>query len=237
MPRRIESTNRTETSNQSEEAKMRVFKILPATHALSNISLRRVKISRFADLNDPFELLAANLTDPAHRAAFARLKRELSQSRGLLCFSRNWSNPLLWGHYAERHSGIALGFEVPDELLAKVIYTSRRVKLRVDQATKAVQIHEKTVNRLLRTKFIDWKYEDEMRVFVSLDPNMEEAGMYFQDFSPALSLASVVLGPRCELPIDKVRLMLEPDLSQVKVVKARMGFKEFRVVEDRAYRS
>jgi hypothetical protein len=39
---------------------MRVFYLTGAQFALSNLALRRVKISRFEDLNDPFELLGIN---------------------------------------------------------------------------------------------------------------------------------------------------------------------------------
>lgn len=31
---------------------------------------------------------------------------------GLLCFSEVWDSILLWSHYAEKHAGIVLGFDV-----------------------------------------------------------------------------------------------------------------------------
>ncbi len=215
---------------------MRVYYLSSAPFALSNLSLKRLKISRLADLNDPFELLAANLVNVEQRHAFGEMKRQLNESKGLICFSRTWSNPLLWGHYAEKHTGLALGFEIPDHLLSEVVYTSQRVRIEVDPETKAVKLDEKLINRLLRTKFSDWKYEEESRVFVELDHSTREAGMYFQDFSENLRLAEVILGPRCELPIEKIRALSQSDHHNVKVLKARMGFKEFRVIEDRLFR-
>ncbi len=215
---------------------MKVYYLSSAPFAISNLSLKRLKISRFADLNDPFELLAANLANADHRRAFGEMKRQLNETKGLICFSRTWSNPLLWGHYAEKHTGIALGFDVADHLLSEVVYTSQRVRIEVDPKTMAVKLDEKLVNRLLRTKFIDWKYEAELRAFVQLDPSTKEAGMFFQDFSDNLNLMEVILGPRCEIPIERIRALLQPDHPEVKVLKARMGFREFRVVEDRAFR-
>lgn len=215
---------------------MRVYYLSSAPFALSNLSLKRLKISRFTDLNDPFELLAANLANAEHRRAFEEMKQELNETKGLICFSRTWSNPLLWGHYAEKHTGIALGFDVPDQLLSEVAYTSQRVRIEVDSKTKAVKLDERLINRLLRTKFSDWRYEEEYRAFVQLDPLTKEAGMYFQDFSDSLALTEVILGPQCELPIERVRALLQSDLPHVKVLKARMGFREFRVVEDRRFR-
>lgn len=215
---------------------MRVYYLSSAPFALSNLALKRLKISRFADLNDPFELLAANLANAEHRAAFGRMKEDLNATQGLVCFSRTWSNPLLWGHYAEKHTGIALGFDVPAALLSEVIYTSQRVRIEVDPSTKAARLDEKLINRLLLTKFSDWRYEEELRTFVQLDQLDKEAGLYFLDFSPNLALMEVILGPRCELPVERIRALLQSDLPQVKVLKARMGFREFRVVEDRTYR-
>lgn len=79
---------------------MRVHYLTGTQYALSNIALRRIKVSRFTDLNDPFELLAVDLSDKQHRAAIRATKEELNKDKGLICFSKSWSNPLLWGHYA-----------------------------------------------------------------------------------------------------------------------------------------
>jgi hypothetical protein len=94
--------------------------------------LKRVKVSRFGQLNDPFELLAADLLDPSDQAALANFKDTLDKSTGMICFSSAWSTPLLWGHYADKHSGIVLGFDIPENLLAKVKYTANRTKIQFD---------------------------------------------------------------------------------------------------------
>jgi len=98
-----------------------------AQFALSNIALCQIKISRFPDLNDPFELLAVDLSDREHRAAFRKTKEPINENRGLICFSKSWRNPLPWGHYAEKHTCIGLGFDVPDDSLA--------MKIRIDPRT------------------------------------------------------------------------------------------------------
>ena len=87
---------------------MRVFYLTGAQYGISNIALRRIKVSRFSELNDPFELLGVSLADKAKRKAFRLTKEKIDKSKGLICFSRNWRNPVLWGHYAEKHTGIAL---------------------------------------------------------------------------------------------------------------------------------
>jgi hypothetical protein len=54
-------------------------------------------------MNDPFELSGSRWSDPQVDSV---LTDYTSATVGALCFSTNWSNPLLWSHYAEKHSGI-----------------------------------------------------------------------------------------------------------------------------------
>jgi hypothetical protein len=212
---------------------MRVYYLTGAQFALSNVALRRIKISRFSDLNDPFELLAVDLSNREHRAAFRKTKEKLNEDRGLICFSKSWRNPLPWGHYAEKHTGICLGFDVPVDLLAPVIYAEQPMKIRIDPQTNRPKLTEQVVNRLLRTKFADWKYEDEVRLFVGLDHDTIESGSYFYPFSDKLVLREIILGPRCEIPIMGVRNLVDNFESPVRVLKARIAFGSFKVVENR----
>jgi hypothetical protein len=210
---------------------MRVYYLTGATFALNNLALRRIKIARFADLNDPFELLAVDLADKDHRKAFRAVKDEINRDKGLICLSKSWSNPLLWGHYAEKHTGMALGFEVPDKPLAPVIYARKPIRIPIDKQTNRPRLNEGLVNRLLRTKFADWEYEKEMRLFVQLDHTMKESGLYFCDFSKDFQLRGVVLGPRCEFPISRIRSLVAGLTPAVDVIKARIAFRSSRVVK------
>lgn len=212
---------------------MRVYYLTSAVFALSNLALRRIKVARFSDLNDPFELLAVDLGDKDHRKAFRASKDQIDADKGLICFSESWSNPLLWGHYADKHTGIALGFEVPETLLAPVIYATKPLKIPIDRQSGAPKLSEAMVNQLLRTKFSDWKYEKERRLFVQLDHSTRESGMYFYDFSDELQLREVVLGPKCELPISRVRSLLVGSRPAVEVIKARIAFRSFRVLKNK----
>jgi hypothetical protein len=212
---------------------MRVYYLTGAQFALSNLALRRIKISRFEDLNDPFELLAVDRNDREHRAAFREKKEQINESKGLICFSKSWKNPLLWGHYAEKHTGICMGFDVPDDLLDSVIYAKGLLKIEVDPITQRPKLTKKVVRRLLTTKFFDWKYEDEMRLFVQLDHATEESGKYFYPFSPNLALRELILGPRCDLPIDGIRNIVARFEPSVIVLKSRIAFTRFGVVENK----
>lgn len=210
---------------------MRVYYFTPSQFALSNIALRRLKISRLSQLNDPFELLAVNLKSPSHRQFFRRVKERLDQDNGVLCFSRAWHNPLLWGHYADKHTGIALGFDINSELLEPVIYSKRPLKIDIDTVLNMPILNDEVVNKLARTKFYDWKYEDEMRAYVKLDHSTRESGFYFYPFDASVALKEVILGPRCELPIKSIESLLETYPHPVKVFQSRIAFQSFRVIE------
>lgn len=94
---------------------MRVFQFFRASDGLAAITQRRLKISRIDNLNDPFEFPGADLSHPAVRLVLRRTKRSLGRQHGPLCFSGAWKNPVLWGHYAEKHKGLSLGFEMAAE--------------------------------------------------------------------------------------------------------------------------
>ncbi len=42
---------------------IRVYHLSPAKYAISDIEHGRIKVARFSDLNDPFELMALNLRE------------------------------------------------------------------------------------------------------------------------------------------------------------------------------
>lgn len=215
---------------------MRVFHFINTNYGISNLSLKRIKISRFIHLNDPFEFLAADLLDVRDRAALNKFKDNLNSTKGMICFSGSWSNPLLWGHYADKHAGMALGFDVPDEYLSRVQYTTQRARVEFDQKTRTIVNGQGVTERLLRTKFSDWKYENEIRMFVDLDPKLQEGENHFVEFSNDLILREVILGLKCDLPVSCVRQLLKDEPISVKVLKAGMALRTFKIIEDRSTR-
>ena len=96
---------------------MRVYHFIKLEHGLDSLRDKRLKISLIDKLNDPFELLALKLLgeyDKELDELMEKLKNFISQKYGILCFSLDWNNPLLWAHYAGNHKGICLGFEISE---------------------------------------------------------------------------------------------------------------------------
>ena len=203
---------------------MRVYHFLNACHGLDDLRHRRLRISRIMELNDPFEFLGIKLSDRRFRQALVETKRQLSETTGLLCFSKTWRNPALWGHYADRHRGLCLGFDVPKALLEKINY----VKLRLPIPDV---VDEAFIKHLLRTKSLYWQYEQEYRAFVNLEEEID--GSYFKDFSPEVRLRAVIVGAQSTVTRADVAGALDDVEANVNVFKARASFRSFEVVRNR----
>ena len=200
---------------------MTYYYFTSAKHGLDNIARRRLKISDIRALNDPFEFIPAELSDSENRRALNQVKDRIGSNRGLLCFSRNWRNPVQWGHYGDRHRGLCLGFEIPIELLVQVNYVNSRIpwpKI-VDEAFLA---------KVICTKFAHWSYEDEFRMFCTMLD--QEEGLFFYYFQHQIRLSTVIVGPCSDVTRADVIGALGDLASSVEVFKARAAFKSFRVV-------
>ena len=213
-----------------------VYNLTPQVYGLSNLALRRLKVARFSELNDPFELLAIDLVNPDLRAGIRAKNKLINDKQGLICFSRNWRSPLLWSHYADCHRGIALGFEVPEDLLTKVRYVGGMEKLKLRNDSTSQSEIDAFLDRLRFTKFRAWEYEEEVRQFVDLGGLSREAQLYFLPFSSTLVLRQVILGVRCDLDIEAVRKLVARFPMKVHVTKARIAYSKFGVTEDERYR-
>ena len=107
---------------------MRLHHFINQAFGLEDLREKRLKVARISELNDPFEFAAVDWSDTESRQAWELMKQSMSNDYGLLCFSKTWSNPVQWAHYADKHKGLCLGFDISDELLTEVEYTDERVR-------------------------------------------------------------------------------------------------------------
>ena len=108
---------------------MRLYHFISKKYGLESLSLKRLKIAQIAQLNDPFEFLGIELSNPEHRDLFNQIKQDLSKDIGILCFCENYHYPVLWAHYAEKHKGLCLGFDVRIEACSKIRYSETRLSV------------------------------------------------------------------------------------------------------------
>jgi hypothetical protein len=208
----------------------RVYHLTTAEFAINDIALGRMKVARFSDLNDPFELLALNFGGRTARLAATNFKADFDSHTGLLCFSRNWTSPVLWSHYGAKHHGICLGFDIEEHLLEKVQYEDQRILRHLEDGGDPSQLSPQDQALLRCTKYSHWRYEEEFRYFVLLKDTVKEGRLHFYSFDNTLKLAEVILGHQCDLSLDAVRCLAQGHYQNVTTFKARLAFKSFDVV-------
>jgi len=213
---------------------MRVYHFLPAKWALDDLENKRLKIATFDDLNDPFELFVFNVSNPVLRRALKMTKEHTAGETGFLCFSRNWKNPLLWSHYADKHRGVCLGFDIQADV-KPVNYTEKRLEINLNSFEALPQEEQlKRMKQLLLTKYLGWAYEDEVRAHTSLEERDTSTGLYYFEFGENLKLKEIIAGPLCSVENrKKIKEAIGRCSETVEVIQARLAFRSFDVVRDK----
>ena len=204
-------------------SKVRVYQFLSAADGLTVLRTQRLRVSRLDRLNDPFEFLGANLSDPGHRQVLRSTKAELAKTKGLLCFSKTWRNPVLWGHYADKHRGLCLGFEIAKKHVRRVDYVKSRFSW-------PEHLSIAFMKKILFSKFSHWSYEQEYRSWVSLDDNVK--GHFYVPFSSELELKEVFVGAESTLTRAQIAKALGALVGSIEVTKVRAAFNTFQIVEN-----
>lgn len=204
----------------------RLYHLTSAEYAITNIVFARLKVARFASLNDPFELLARVTLHSRARLGLLENKNRLNQECGLLCFSEDWTDPVLWAHYGDKHRGICLGFDVEDGFARKVAY--QKARLKDDDALKKSEAE--TLDALLYTEYESWRYEQEWRILLSLADLTSEGGLHFRTFDERLRLTEVVVGAECSISFDEIRKLVKTHHPTANTVQTRMAYGSFNMV-------
>lgn len=211
---------------------MRVYHFCNKEFGLANIEKRRLKISTFLDLNDPFELLCHNVEDEILRRQMEWFKKDMASRHGMICFSKSSSSPVQWAHYSERHAGICLGFDVPDGFVTEVVYTNNRLDFQrvLEEDWDGLKPQ---VNQMLITKYEHWSYEQEVRVFGDLGTPDAATGIYFQRFDENLVLKEVAVGFNSAVTRSELAAHLGDLADQVECYKVRPAFTSYDMVRNK----
>ena len=178
---------------------VRLYYFTSLEFGISNVQKQRIKISRLLELNDPFEF--RNVISPSTSSRFpGEFECWLTgqnDSKGIICFSKKCSSPLMWGHYADKSKGMVLAFDVLKDDLFDVKYHSDLLR------TPSLPIEPDFACDLVASKAKAWCYEKECRVFISLITAQAEmqAGtgklLFFEKFSNSMALKEILIGPDC----------------------------------------
>lgn len=160
--------------------------------------------------HDGFTLLAPNEL----QEEMLQIVAGLYKSTSIYCLSEEWTNPLLWAHYANGSRGICLRLRLEDMSSSSPSFYPRKIRYLVDPPAISVQdifrglravtsLHEPNkpsyfsrdfwplMEKLFLTKRGSWAYEKEWRSFA-----LGSEGGYKQ--IPCLIPDGIIFGERCQ---------------------------------------
>ncbi len=153
---------------------MRLYRYQPINKlTLINLSLKSHWAADPASFNDPFEFVLRSewYMDNEYKmrvlsedklAIRERVKIVLDRC-GVISYSKERRNKLLWSHYADHHKGMCLGFEMNEDD-KKLVNNVKYVKdLPEFDFGKNPFDRKKGISKIILTKSIEWKYEKEYR--------------------------------------------------------------------------
>jgi|GEM_PF-911701 len=142
-------------------------------------------------LNDPMEGIFRVIDDINNSSISTKFMEAIRNVKGqyrICSFSKNPHGILLWSHYANSCSGIAIGFklvEVPRNQQEKRNVNYVKDLISMDLKLSKNEDPEKLAKEILFSKLSDWKYEEEVRVLTK------------SDFVP-IEIVEVILGPNID---------------------------------------
>lgn len=247
---------------QEEITDMVTYMVTPPdanTHSrvLENLERKIPRFSRatFAQLQQQVKSQWPTLMQQARELAATHLPRinsivkhelteELSAKLGVLCFSRNANQPLMWAHYADSHKGLMFEFDTAhptfnrkrsadDDFgcLRPVSYSKVRPEMTMPSldGDNAFEI-------FALTKADQWSYEEEIRLIWPLkfsdktvDTPLGPIGLLS---CPSSAVLSVTLGCKAsERTLNEVRQALrsQPDTAHITVRKAQLDETAFEL--------
>ncbi|MBW3503334.1 DUF2971 domain-containing protein [Pseudomonas sp. NKUCC02_KPG] len=214
----------------SEVKKVRVYHFLNAKYGIEGLQQRRLKVARLLELNDPFEFCCFDFSEKGFRDDMSGFKKIMAAGMGFICCSRSYSSPVQWAHYANKHKGICLGFDVDEDLCLPVNYVSERMD--VNSPSNLIASEQEIFMTMISTKFDHWRYEDEVRFPVHFHQDIPLAEKVFYSIGSVLQLRQVIVGCDLNIKMSEVLDAAKGYGGEVEVLKVRPDFRTYKMVVD-----
>lgn len=188
-----------------------------------------IKVSLIDGLNDPFEISPYfSKENRKHYERFLEIRQSFSNKYGIICFSSNWNDPVLWGHYGDKHRGTVLGLEVLRHELIFIEYQKQRVEIRFSDLNTKNEME--IIGQLINFKYDSWKYENEVRIIVNLSDCTIVSDNYFIPFKENFRISEVILGSHFDNNEEQMATLSEE--YGARIIPTKLAFRSFNIVED-----
>jgi hypothetical protein len=133
----------------------------------------------------------------------------------------------MWAHYAERHRGICLGFDVKnaDSRMKRIKYVKNRLKF-------PRTLDKRTAHQMLFRKFSGWSYEKEVRVYAS-KVDIERGGSFAYLERNGLTLREIMLGYKCRIRSNTMMDAICGYSNRVDVFRVCPSYDSFMMVREK----
>lgn len=168
---------------------------------------------------------------------------EIRRTLLLSCFSKTYTSILMWSHYADKHEGVCVEFDVNSDDFKEVRYDKKRHQLDLKAITAIVLGHDfigkkidkenkfiiKSINNLLLTKSRDWRYESEVRIIHS--SNEQNDNIFKMDdkyFLKMPEIKKIYVG--CKIKSENLEY-LKNNYQTIDIVEMLDSNTEYKIVE------
>ena len=125
--------------------------------------------------------------------------QKFSEGFRVLCCSHREDSILMWSHYAAKHRGIVIEFEI-DELFSDLSLTEYFREVRYRSSPPTISVLHTDVSSFLKateltftTKALEWAYEEEVRVMMPISLLQGSDGHRYRAFNPK-AIKRVIVG-------------------------------------------
>ena len=147
----------------------------------------------------------------------AQILKEKRKEFKLSCFSEFYKEILMWSHYADKHSGICIGFNFPYKYEDKFILCPVKYLDELKELDGATDIY-RVILYWLTTKSIRWKHEKEIRA-ITRCKNQKLEYEYINYESKYVK--EIIFG--CNVPDKKINEAIE------KIRKSNLDFNKITI--------
>jgi hypothetical protein len=186
--------------------------------------------SKFSDLNDPLEGFYAFLNG-SYVSKTARLIYDEKENYKICSFSDEeaFSNPAMWGYYANGFRGVAIEIEVCRNKVEPIKYKQNIPKLKNRPSDEEAK---KEAKKILTTKLKPWEHENEYRFLEKSSSNEFKIGeitaLYFGDpYGSAKNKEDIIENSKAlkkyiELKDDILKISKDFELYLVKIKNCKV---------------
>jgi len=162
----------------------RIYKYLNQDDTFRTLSNSTIFLQTPNKFNDPYDcyeglvnferfieklISSMNISKPKGNSVLAKrlVDEQFRDKIGISCFSKKFNNLLMWSHYADKHKGACIGFDLDVGSINSIKGSRVKGAVNYDRKYEPADFagdEETWIRNWLLTKAKDWKYEKEVRL-------------------------------------------------------------------------